>query len=108
MGKLEFMRKSILTSVVVSACLILVGIPAHASFKAPINLENPRVVPIFGYGQPNTSQVQVRAGWSGYLYSPRIVFSAAHSNYSFDKSGNRIPLEPGVITVGKTIRGEYR
>ena len=101
MGKLEFMRKSILTSVVVSACLILVGIPAHASFKAPINLENPRVVPIFGYGQPNTSQVQVRAGWSGYLYSPRIVFSAAHSNYSFDKSGNRIPLAPGVITVGK-------
>ena len=77
------------------------GIPAQAALKAPINLENPRVVPIYGFGQVNSSQVPDRAGWSGYLYSPRIVFSAAHSNYDFDKSGKRIPRNPGLITVGK-------
>lgn len=95
------MRKPILVSLVVSACLIMMGIPAQAALKAPINLENPRVVPIYGFGQVNSSQVPDRAGWSGYLYSPRIVFSAAHSNYDFDKSGKRIPRNPGLITVGK-------
>jgi hypothetical protein len=95
------MRKTKLASVGVSVCLILLGIPAQASLKAPINLENPRVVPIYGFGQANSSQVPDRASWSGYLYSPRIVFSAAHSNYSFDKSGKRILREPGLITVGK-------
>lgn len=88
-------------SLVVSACLILIGLPAQAALKAPINLENPRVVPIYGFGQPNSSQVPDRAGWSGYLYSPRIVFSAAHSNYDFDKSGKRIARNAGLITVGK-------
>lgn len=95
------MRKTKLASIGVSVCLILLGIPAQASLKAPINLENPRVVPIYGFGQANSSQVPDRASWSGYLYSPRIVFSAAHSNYSFDKSGKRILREPGLITVGK-------
>ncbi|MFM7542503.1 MAG: hypothetical protein ACKO2I_03500, partial [Actinomycetales bacterium] len=55
--------------------------PANASLNSPINLENPRVVPIFGQPEGVTSD---NAGWSGYLYSPRIVFSAAHSNYKFD------------------------
>ena len=72
--------------------------PAHASLNAPINLENPRVVPIFG--QP-IGMVAPAAGWSGYLYSPRIIFSAAHSNYKFDNNGNRILSEPALITVGR-------
>jgi hypothetical protein len=41
------------------------------------------------------------AGWSGFLYSPRIVLSAAHSHYRFDNNGNRILIEPAFITVGK-------
>jgi hypothetical protein len=72
--------------------------PANASLNSPINLENPRVVPIFGQPEGVTSD---NAGWSGYLYSPRIVFSAAHSNYRFDNNGNRILSEPALITVGK-------
>jgi hypothetical protein len=88
---------------VVSISLFLVaGIlsnPAHASLNAPINLNNPRVVPI--YWQDNASQIANQAGWSGYLYSPRIVFTAAHSNYRFDNSGNRILSEAKFITVGK-------
>jgi hypothetical protein len=93
------MRKSILVSLGVSTCLVLFGLPANASLNAPINLENPRVVPIFG--QTNPSYVADSAGWSGYLYSPRIVLTAAHSNYRFDKAGNRILSEAVLITVGK-------
>jgi hypothetical protein len=88
------MRKLALASLGLSACLTLVALPATASFDSPVNLENPRVVPIF-------VSMADRAGWSGYLYSPRIVFSAAHSNYRFDNSGNRIPVEHASITVGK-------
>jgi len=55
-------------------------------------------VPIFGQPVGVTSS---DAGWSGYLYSPRIVFSAAHSHYRFDNSGNRILEEAQLITVGK-------
>ena len=72
--------------------------PANAGLNAPINVENPRVVPIFGQPEGVTSD---NAGWSGYLYSPRIVFSAAHSNYRFDNNRNRILSEPALITVGK-------
>ena len=72
--------------------------PVNASFNSPINLENPRVVPIFGQPVGVTSS---DVGWSGYLYSPRIVFSAAHSHYRFDNSGNRILEEAQLITVGK-------
>ena len=73
--------------------------PANASLGAQVNLDNPRVVPIFG--QDGASEVRLMAGWSGFLYSPRIVFSAAHSHYRFDNNGNRILNEPAFITVGK-------
>ena len=88
--------------IILITSFLVVGIltnPVYASLKAPVNLENPRVVPI--YGQYNASEIANQAGWSGYLYSPRIVFTAAHSNYDFDKSGNRIPRDARLITVGK-------
>ena len=86
---------------VITLNLMLLGLPslAQAGLNAPINLDNPRVVPIFG--QYNASQISNVAGWSGFLYSPRIVLSAAHSHYKFDSNGNRIPEEPPFITVGK-------
>ena len=93
------MRKPIPAIIGLCICLILIGSPAHASFNGPINLDNPRVVPM--YGQANSSQMANNASWSGYLYSPRIVFSAAHSNYRFDNNGNRILSEAPFITVGK-------
>jgi len=72
--------------------------PANASIS-PINLENPRVVPVFGRIQ--IQGVTVDAVWSGYLYSPRIIFTAAHSNYTFDNNRNRILSGMAVDTVGK-------
>ena len=93
------MRKVALTLLMMSA-LILSSTPvSQAGLNAPVNLDNPRAVPIFG--QESASQVSLMAGWSGFLYSPRIVFSAAHSHYSFDNNGNRILQEHPYITVGK-------
>ena len=91
------MRKLVLT-IVTSLMLSQTLTPARASLDAPINLENPRVVPIFGQ---QLGQISPVAGWSGYLYAQRIVFSAAHSHYRFDNNGNRILSEPEIITVGK-------
>ena len=75
--------------------------PAHAGLDAPINLDNPRVVPI--WGAMNEASGAANFGWwSGYLYSSRIVFTAAHSTYSFDNNNNnRILNEPPFILVGK-------
>ena len=93
------MRKVALALVAVSA-LIFSSIPvAQAGLNAPVDLNNPRAVPIFG--QQGPSEANLMAGWSGFLYSPRIVFSAAHSHYQFDNNGNRILIEPKYITVGK-------
>ena len=88
------MQKKILKGVLASILLIPSITPANAALDAPINLDNPRVVAMFG------NDID-KAAWSGYLYSSRIVFSAAHSHYNFDSSGNLIYKEPGIFTVGK-------
>ena len=93
------MRKVALALLMMSA-LILSSTPiSQAGLNAPVNLDNPRAVPIFG--QQGPTEVNLMAGWSGYLYSPRIVFSAAHSHYRFEANGDRILNEPKYITVGK-------
>jgi hypothetical protein len=93
------MRKVALALLMISALIFSPAPLSQAGLNAPVNLENPRAVPIFGQGGP--SEVSLTAGWSGFLYSPRIVFSAAHSHYRFDNNGNRILQEPSFITVGK-------
>ena len=92
------MRKVGLSLLMISA-LIFSAPVSQAGLNAQVNLDNPRAVPIFGQGSP--SEVSLTAGWSGFLYSPRIVFSAAHSHYRFDNNGNRILQEHPYITVGK-------
>jgi hypothetical protein len=87
-------RKKILKAVLASILLIPSITPANAGLDAPVNLDNPRVVPIYG-GPFDT------ASWSGYLYSSRIVFSAAHSHYNFDSNGNLTYKELGIFTVGR-------
>ena len=93
------MRKVALALLVMSALIFSSTPVAEAGLNAPVNLDNPRAVPIFGQQSP--SEVSLTAGWSGFLYSPRIVFSAAHAHYRFDNSGKRILQEPKYITVGK-------
>ena len=93
------MRKVALSLLMMSALFFSSTPVSQAGLNAQVNLDNPRVVPIFG--QDGASEVRLMAGWSGFLYSPRIVFSAAHSHYRFDNNGNRILQEPSFITVGK-------
>jgi hypothetical protein len=62
--------------------------PSQAGYNAPIDLTNPRIVPIYNFNQPNTSNPNSEAGFSGFLYSSRIVFSAAHSEYTINSDGS--------------------
>ena len=85
----------------IAATLIISTAPiAHAALDAPINLDNPRVVPIWG-AQSEGQGASNRGWWSGYLYSSRIVLTAAHSTYTFDSNKNRQVNEPPFIMVGK-------
>ena len=93
------MRKVALSLLAISALIFSSTPVSQAGLNAPVNLDNPRAVPIFGQQEP--SQVNLMAGWSGFLYSPRIVFSAAHAHYRFDNNGDRILIAPKFITVGK-------
>ena len=93
------MRKVALAVLAMSALIFSSAPVSQAALNAQVNLDDPRVVPIFRQDAP--SEVRLMAGWSGFLYSPRIVLSAAHSHYRFDNNGNRVLNEPAFVTVGK-------
>ncbi len=59
------MRKVALALVAISALIFSSTPVAQAGLNAPISLDNPRAVPIFGQQEP--SQVNLMAGWSGFL-----------------------------------------
>ncbi len=92
------LSRFVIVSLTLAISMIWMPSISQAGLNSPVNLENPRVVPIFG--QFSATQVSPGASWSGFLYSPRIVFSAGHSHFRFDQDGNRIPEEPPFITVG--------
>jgi hypothetical protein len=68
--------------------LCLAPVATQAGYNAEIDLTNPRIVPIYNFNQPNTSNPTSEAAFSGFLYSSRIVFSAAHSEYYFNSDGS--------------------
>jgi hypothetical protein len=84
------MRRSTCLFALLTVALTLGALPApsQAGYNAPIDLTNPRIVPIYNFNQPNTSNPNAEAGFSGFLYSSRIVFSAAHSEYTFNNDGS--------------------
>jgi hypothetical protein len=84
------MRRRTCLLALLAAALTLGALPApaQAGYNAPIDLTNPRIVPIYNFDQPNTSNPNAEAAFSGFLYSSRIVFSAAHSEYYFNSDGS--------------------
>jgi hypothetical protein len=68
--------------------LCLAPVATQAGYNATIDLTNPRIVPIYNFNQPNTSNPSSESAFSGFLYSSRIVFSAAHSEYYFNSDGS--------------------
>lgn len=94
------MIKRSLAALIAATLLISTAPTAHAALDAPINLDNPRVVPIWG-AMTSSQGASNRGWWSGYLYSSRIVLTAAHSTYTFDSNRNRQVNEPPFIMVGK-------
>ena len=82
---------------------------AHAGLNAEIDLTNPRVVPIYNSDTSMPPNSGDQASYSGFLYSSRIVFSAAHSEYQFDGQGNKINFGSKFIFIGKpnSTAGNY-
>jgi len=74
---------------------------SNAGLNAAIDLTNPRIVPMYGSNTVVPPNMAVDANYSGFLYSSRIVFSAAHSEYYFDNNGQKIDRAPKEIFVGK-------
>lgn len=73
---------------------------SQAALDAPIDLTNPRIVPIYtaNVGFPPIQRDE--ASYSGFLYSSRIIFTAAHSDYYFDNDGKIVNREAPEIYVG--------
>ena len=82
---------------------------AHAGLNAEIDLTNPRVVPVYNSDVSMPPNSGDQASYSGFLYSSRIVFSAAHSEYQFDGQGNKINFGSKFIFIGKpnSTAGNY-
>jgi len=82
---------------------------AHAGLNAEIDLTNPRVVPVYNSDTSMPPNSGDQASYSGFLYSSRIVFSAAHSEYQFDGQGNKINFGSKFIFIGKpnSTAGNY-
>ena len=74
---------------------------SNAGLNAVIDLTNPRIVPMYVSNTVVPPNMAVDANYSGFLYSSRIVFSAAHSEYYFDNNGQKIDRAPKEIFVGK-------
>lgn len=68
--------------------------PASASYNGVIDYSNPRIVPIF------QQLVGGEAMYSGYVYSPRIIFTAGHGEAKFSDDGTRLPFTPATAYVG--------
>jgi hypothetical protein len=81
-------RSGLLALLAAALTLGVLPAPSQAGYNAPIDLTNPRIVPIYNFNQPNTSNPNAEAAFSGFLYSSRIVFSAAHSEYTFNNDGS--------------------
>ena len=58
------MRKVALAVLAMSALIFSSAPVSQAALNAQVNLDNPRVVPIFGQDGP--SEVRLMAGWSGF------------------------------------------
>ena len=98
------MRKFISWSLAISLLMIFPNTKSEASLGGVEDFSNPRIVPIYDSSRSDS------AAFSGFLYSPRIIFTVAHSDYSFDKDGTKVNQNapqsyvgsPNSITDGNT------
>ena len=97
----------------ITLCISMLTYSASAGLNAEIDLSNPRIVPIYGdyrSGSPNPPKSGNQASYSGFLYSSRIVFSAAHSEVQFDRNGNKTAFNAKYLFVGlpNSTAGDYK
>jgi hypothetical protein len=73
--------------------LVALSQPLHASYEGVPDYTNDRVVPLMS--SPN----DLNSNGSGFLYSSRIVFTSAHTSFSFGANGEREEFRP-FLAVG--------
>jgi hypothetical protein len=81
-------------AVAILLCFPITAPQANASYNGVIDYSNSRIVPIFdrvNSPYPN---------YSGYIYSPRIIFTAGHGEVRFNSDGTRLPFTPNPAYVG--------
>ena len=71
-------------AVAILLCLPIATPQASASYNGVIDYSNSRIVPLF------REMNQEFPGWSGYVYSSRIIFTAGHSELTVKENGERI------------------
>jgi secreted trypsin-like serine protease len=91
------MKKTTL-SVLTILTLIFPTLPAHAIKDGVSAKGHPRIVALYFKGQADwETSLQT---CTGFLYSPRIVFTAAHCVHDGTKRPNKVPLKPSQMWVG--------
>ena len=93
-GPLFLAMKFRVVAVALALCVPTFTHSANASYNGVIDYSNTRIVPIF------RDVNQDHPSWSGYVYSPRIIFTAGHSELTVKENGERIDLSGLPAFVG--------
>jgi hypothetical protein len=87
--------------------LVALSQPVQASYEGVPDYTNDRVVPLM------SSPTDLNSNGSGFLYSSRIVFTSAHTAFSFNANGERQDFRPSLAvgmpntdinTIGQGVR----
>ena len=73
---------------------------SQAALDAPIDLTNPRIVPIYQTMKGRLLEQLGEASYSGFLYSSRIVFTAGHADFYFSNDGKVMSRDDSDLYVG--------
>jgi hypothetical protein len=87
--------------------LVALSQPVQASYEGVPDYTNDRIVPLM------SSPTDLNSNGSGFLYSSRIVFTSAHTAFSFNTNGERQDFRPSLAvgmpntdinTIGQGVR----
>ena len=81
-------------AVALALCASTFTQPANASYNGVVDYSNTRIVPIY------RDLKSEYPGWSGYVYSSRIIFSAGHGELRIEENGNRIDYSNLPVFIG--------
>jgi secreted trypsin-like serine protease len=85
-------------AIITLATLLFTPVPAHAIKDGVSAKDHPRIVALYFKGQSDWNTPLQTC--TGFLYSPRIVLTAAHCVHNGLKRPNKVPLKPSMMWIG--------